>query len=61
MSTQAEGLYQRIQSPGLSDRPELVTRVFAGLKASLELQEELEDWDRLSDEALALFDSREIA
>lgn len=56
MSTQVEDLYQRIQSLGLSDRLDLVTRVFADLKASLELQEELADWDRLSDEALALFD-----
>lgn len=56
MSTQVEDLYQRIQSLALSERLELVTRVFADLKSSLELQEELADWDRLSDEALELFD-----
>ncbi len=56
MSTQIEDLYQRIQSLALSERLELLNRVFADLKASLELQEELADWDRLSDEALESFD-----
>ncbi len=55
MSTQIEDLYQRIQSLALSERLELLNRVFADLKASLELQEELADWDRLSDEALESF------
>ena len=56
MSTQIEELYQRIQSLALSERLELLSRVFTDLKASLELQEELADWDRLSDEALELLD-----
>lgn len=56
MSTQIEDLYQRIQSLALSERLELVNRIFADLKSSLELQEELADWDRLSDEAVELFD-----
>lgn len=56
MSTQVEELYQRIQSLALSERLELVSRIFADVKASLELQEELADWDRLSEAALELFD-----
>ena len=56
MSTQVEDLYQRIQSLALSERLELLTKVFTDLKSSLELQEELADWDRLSDEAFELFD-----
>jgi len=55
MSTQVEDLYQRIQSLALSGRLELLTKVLNDLKSSLELQEELADWDRLSDEALELF------
>ncbi len=58
MSTQIEDLYQRIQSLALSERLELLSRVFTDLKASLELQEELADWDRLSDEALGLLDKK---
>ncbi|MBI4526366.1 MAG: hypothetical protein HY695_21410 [Deltaproteobacteria bacterium] len=56
MSTQVEDLYRRIQSLALSERLELINRVFADLKSNLELQEELAAWDRLSDEALELFD-----
>lgn len=56
MSTQIEDLYQRIQVLTLSERLELINRVFADLKSSLELQEELAGWGRLSDEALELFD-----
>ena len=56
MSGPVEEVYQRIQTLALSERLELVSRIFADLKASLELQEELADWDRLSDEALDLFD-----
>ena len=56
MSTQVEDLYQRIQALALTEKLELVSRVFADLKANLELQEELADWDRLSDEALELLD-----
>ncbi len=56
MSMQVEDLYQRIQALALTEKLELVSRVFADLKANLELQEELADWDRLSDEALELLD-----
>lgn len=56
MSMQVEDLYQRIQGLALTEKLELVSRVFADLKANLELQEELADWDRLSDEALELLD-----
>ena len=56
MSTHVEDLYQRIQALALTEKLELVSRVFADLKANLELQEELADWDRLSDEALELLD-----
>ena len=56
MSTHVDDLYQRIQVLALTEKLELVSRVFADLKANLELQEELADWDRLSDEALELLD-----
>ena len=56
MSTHVEDLYQRIRALALTEKLELVSRVFADLKANLELQEELADWDRLSDEALELLD-----
>ena len=56
MSMQVEDLYERIQALALTEKLELVSRVFADLKANLELQEELADWDRLSDEALELLD-----
>ena len=56
MSTHVDDLYQRIQALALTEKLELVSRVFADLKANLELQEELADWDRLSDEALELLD-----
>ena len=60
MSTHVEDLYQRIQALALTEKLELVSRVFADLKANLELQEELADWDRLSDEALELLDKKEL-
>jgi hypothetical protein len=56
MSTQLENLYQQIQTLSLRERLELIGRVFADLKASVELQEELAAWDRLSDEALDQFE-----
>lgn len=56
MSTHIEDLYQRIQTLALKEKLELLSRVFADLKAGMELQEELADWDRLSDEALELLD-----
>lgn len=56
MSTSVEELYQRIQSLALSERLDLLGRIFADLKASLEVQEEFADWDRLSDEALDVFE-----
>jgi len=60
MSTHVDDLYQRIQVLALTEKLELVSRVFADLKANLELQEELADWDRLSDEALELLDKKEL-
>ena len=56
MSTHIEDLYQRIQTLALKEKLELLSRVFADLKAGMELQEEMADWDRLSDEALELLD-----
>jgi hypothetical protein len=56
MSVQLESLYQQIQSLSLCERMELISRVFADLKADLELQEEFAQWDRLSDEALEQFE-----
>ena len=54
MSTQLETLYQQLQTLPRYERLELISRVLADLKADLELQEELTQWDRLSDEALDL-------
>ena len=54
MSTQLETLYQQLQTLPRSERLELISRVLADLKADLALQEELTQWDRLSDEALDL-------
>lgn len=56
MSVQLESLYQKIQSLSLCERMELISRVFADLRADLELQEEFAQWDRLSDEALDQFE-----
>lgn len=56
MSTTAEDVYQRIQSLSLSERLELVSRIVADIKGNLQLRDELAEWDRLSDEALELFE-----
>ena len=56
MSTPAEDMYQRIQSLSLSERLELVSRIVADIKGNLQLRDELAEWDRLSDEALELFE-----
>ncbi|MBI2538900.1 MAG: hypothetical protein HYW04_03765 [Deltaproteobacteria bacterium] len=51
-------LYEHIQSLPLKDRLELLSRILADVKAHVELREELEDWDKLSDEALAAFENK---
>jgi hypothetical protein len=56
MSAPVEEIYQRIQSLALRDRLDLLGRIFADLKATIELQEEFADWERLSDEALDVFE-----
>lgn len=56
MSAQLEDLYQQIQTLPLRERLELISRLFADLKANVELQEELATWDHLSDEALDQFE-----
>jgi len=56
MSTPAEDLYRRIQSLPLSERLDLVSRIVADVKGNLQLRDELAEWDRLSDEALELFE-----
>jgi len=56
MSTQLEYLYQKIQTLPLNERMELLSRLFADLRADLELKEELTGWDSLSDEALDSFE-----
>ncbi|MBF8253931.1 MAG: hypothetical protein HW373_626 [Deltaproteobacteria bacterium] len=56
MSAPVEDLYQRIQSLALRDRLDLLGRIFADLKATIELQEEFTEWERLSDEALDVFE-----
>ena len=56
MSTQLEYLYQKIQTLPLNERMELISRLFADLRADLELKEELTGWDSLSDEALDSFE-----
>jgi hypothetical protein len=56
MSIQLDELYRQVQTLSLSERLELLGRVFADLKADLELREELADWERLGNEALDLFE-----
>ena len=56
MPDTVEELYRQIQTLPMSERLDLLSKVFADLKASLELHEELAAWDRLSDEALELFE-----
>ena len=56
MSIQLDELYRQVQTLPLSERLELLGRVFADLKADLELREELADWERLGNEALDLFE-----
>jgi hypothetical protein len=56
MSANLQELYEHIQSLPLKDRLELLSRILADVKAHVELREELEDWDKLSDEALAAFE-----
>ena len=58
MSVPVEELYQRIQSLALRDRLDLLGRIFADLKATIELQEEFTEWERLSDEALDAFEKK---
>lgn len=58
MSANVQELYERIQSLPLRDRLELLSRILADVKAHVELREELEDWDKLSDEALAAFEKK---
>ena len=56
MSTPVDNLYQQVQTLSLRERLELLSLVFADLQDDLELQEELAGWERLSDEALNLFE-----
>jgi len=56
MSVQLEHLYRQIQTLSWRERLELLSRVFADLKADMELQEEFAQWERLSDEALDQFE-----
>ena len=56
MTVPVEELYRRIQSLTLRDRLDLLGRIFADLKATIELQEEFTEWERLSDEALDVFE-----
>ena len=58
MSANVQALYEHIQSLPLKDRLELLSRVLADVKAHVELREELEDWDKLSEEALADFEKK---
>ncbi len=58
MSANVQELYEHIQSLPLKDRLELLSRVLADVKAHVELREELEDWDKLSEEALAAFEKK---
>jgi len=58
MSVELEQLYQQIQTLSWRERLELISRMCADLKADMELQEELRQWDRLSDEALDQFEQR---
>ena len=61
MSIQLDELYQQAQTLPLPERLELISRLFADLKASVELQEELATWERLSDEALDRFARQMLA
>ena len=56
MSTQVDNLHQQVQTLSLRERLELLSLVIADLQDDLELQEELAGWERLSDEALNLFE-----
>ena len=58
MSANVQELYEHIQSLPLKDRLELLARILADVKAHIELREELEEWDKLSDEALAAFEKK---
>jgi hypothetical protein len=58
MSANVQELYEHIQSLPLKDKLELLSRILADVKAHVELQEELEEWDKLSDEALAAFEKK---
>jgi hypothetical protein len=61
MSVQLDELYQQAQTLPLRERLELIIRLFADPKASVELQEELATWERLSDEALDQFERQMLA
>ena len=58
MSANVQELYEHIQSLPLKDRLELLSRILVDVKAHIELREELEEWDQLSDEALAAFEKK---
>ena len=58
MSANVQELYEHIQSLPLKDRLELLSRILADVKAHIEVREELEEWDKLSDEALAAFEKK---
>lgn len=58
MPANIQELYEHIQSLPLKDRLELLSRILADVKAHVELRDELEEWDRLSDEALAAFEKK---
>ena len=58
MSASVQELYEHIQSLPLKDRLEFLSRILADVKAHIEVQEELEEWDKLSDEALAAFEKK---
>lgn len=58
MSANVQELYEHIQSLPLKDRLELLSRILADVKAHIEAREELEEWDKLSDEARAVFEKK---
>ena len=58
MSANVQDLYEQIQSLPLDDRLELLSRVLADVKAHIDMREELEEWDKLSNEALAMFEKK---
>lgn len=58
MSANVQELYEHIQALPLKDRLELLSRILADVKAHIEVQEELEEWDKLSDEALTAFEKK---